>query len=647
MPPKKNKHRSFKAIFYTAAFLAVALLFMGIKGMDANRYRDQISVVLSEQAGREIKLNGPVRVGFSIEKGFGFSVEEVTVANPSWASNSLMARVGKLELGVKIIPLLSRRISISKIILSNAEIRVEDSANGESNLVFSSKKEVVVPANDKKAAGSGSAGMSLDIERINISKSQVAIINRDGAPLKIIADDISVKPSSKGVEIAFEGSIDGNKAKATVVGDDPFKALQSPWNFEGNAQYGKYNLFVSGVLKNDQKNVKIEKYKLTSGSTVLTGAMDVSYKGQRPDIKGAVESEKLNIDDLVPDEDKKEADKKAAKSENKQSEPVFSYKPMNLESFKKADLALDVSIGKIPLKVSSIDNFKARVILNDGAFLISPASMNYGDSEVKGQLKLDASSDVVKTSFLVKAHQIDFSKLFNLWGLESFISGKGDVDADIVSFGGSQHDLAKNSNGTINIVMASGKVDAQELRLLVGGVIDTIFPGAGFLAGGSMNCLAARFIIDKGLVKTNGVLLDSPTMSAAAYGGISLGSELINVRVVTDNKTGTPNLVPPVLISGDLANPKVRPEIEGVVQNVTGAFLGLSAPGENTNSVPEVVSVAGQNACVYTLDHPSAKKPTASNIVGKGAEAVNNAMTKTQDATKQILKGLGTKLFGK
>ena len=82
-------------------FLGLVLLigipgYYFIKNFDLNKYKSYASQIVEEQLGRKFSINGEASIGISLVPTL--ILEDVELANPSWAKNPEMVKIKKLEL---------------------------------------------------------------------------------------------------------------------------------------------------------------------------------------------------------------------------------------------------------------------------------------------------------------------------------------------------------------------------------------------------------------------------------------------------------------------------------------------------------------------------------------------------------------------
>ena len=148
-----------------------------------------------------------------------------------------------------------------------------------------------------------------------------------------------------------------------------------------------------------------------------------------------------------------------------------------------------------------------------------------------------------------------------------------------------------------------------------------------------MNCLAVRLIAKQGVLTDNGILIDSAPSTLLGKGGINLAKETIAWTLKARTKmVGIGSLLPALEIGGSLMHPSYKIDEAGVITNVVGALTGN---GVDTG-VPEMQTApAGQNACLYTLDHP--KAPATPTLLS--ADTLKNPGKNIQNIGKALIKG--------
>ena len=104
------------AVVVAAAFVVPFLIPSAV-------YKAQIETSASAALGRDVTLLGEPRL--SILPTISAQIDGAEVSNPDGFTDPLMIEAGTLRAHVKLWPLLSRRVEISKVTLDDATIRLE------------------------------------------------------------------------------------------------------------------------------------------------------------------------------------------------------------------------------------------------------------------------------------------------------------------------------------------------------------------------------------------------------------------------------------------------------------------------------------------------------------------------------------------
>ena len=116
---------------------AVIALYIIISSYDFNSLKPQITRAAKEATGRELKLEGDIKLKISLRPAL--VVEGVRFQNAPWGSRPDMAQIKRFEVQVALLPLLSKNIEVSRLILMEPDILIETDRAGKSNLEFEKK----------------------------------------------------------------------------------------------------------------------------------------------------------------------------------------------------------------------------------------------------------------------------------------------------------------------------------------------------------------------------------------------------------------------------------------------------------------------------------------------------------------------------
>ena len=114
--------------------LVVVLLVVGVAilmSIDVNDYRGQIADVVRDATGRELEIQGDLRLEISLQPAI--AVDGVLFANPAGMSRPHMATLKHAEARVALLPLLSGDIRVKYVVLEGLDVLAEVDADGRPN----------------------------------------------------------------------------------------------------------------------------------------------------------------------------------------------------------------------------------------------------------------------------------------------------------------------------------------------------------------------------------------------------------------------------------------------------------------------------------------------------------------------------------
>lgn len=252
---------------------AVAVPFL----VPVETYKAEIEKRASEATGRKLTIAGPV--SFSLLPSLAISARDVSFSNAPGATNANMMLLERLDVKLKLLPLLSGEVAIDSFVLEKPVIHLEKNRQGRGNWEFDTAKSAPAPA--PAGAPSQSAPRNApaahnplqDLRLGDVRLSNGAISYRDGATGKTYAADAvnlrlslpdldhalqidggltwNGKPVTLGGQVAAPRALMDGKASALVLGVDSdllkFKFKGNAANAEPMKIDGDIDLSVSNI----------------------------------------------------------------------------------------------------------------------------------------------------------------------------------------------------------------------------------------------------------------------------------------------------------------------------------------------------------------------------------------------------------------
>lgn len=113
----------------------VLLIIVGVAAIlilvDPNDYKDDITQAVHDATGRELTLSG--EIGLSIFPWLGLSLGQTSLSNAAGFGAAPFAQVNKVDIKVKLLPLLQQRLEMKTIHLDGLQVSLSKKADGSSN----------------------------------------------------------------------------------------------------------------------------------------------------------------------------------------------------------------------------------------------------------------------------------------------------------------------------------------------------------------------------------------------------------------------------------------------------------------------------------------------------------------------------------
>ena len=122
------------AVVAGVVVLAAAGIAVFVATFDPNSRKPQIIAAVQAATGRELTIGGQIGLSLSLQPTLEMS--DISLGNPPGFSRPQMVSLQKLQLQVALVPLLSRQIRITRLVLQQPDILLETNANGQSNWIF-------------------------------------------------------------------------------------------------------------------------------------------------------------------------------------------------------------------------------------------------------------------------------------------------------------------------------------------------------------------------------------------------------------------------------------------------------------------------------------------------------------------------------
>ncbi len=213
------------------------------------------------------------------------------------------------------------------------------------------------------------------------------------------------------------------------------------------------------------------------------------------------------------------------------------------------------------------------------------------DGNANGDVTIDASTG--NPSFALRADLTGMRALPLLRSLADFdkLDGRMQAKISVRSTGTSQRAIMSNLSGTAFAVFQDGAIRGLNVAQMIRSLTTSTLSGwqENKEQATDLTQLSASFKIDKGQAQTTDLNLVGPLVKMTGVGTIDLGTKQIGFRVEPklvmttegQGRAGDPvGLGIPVMIDGPWAEPRIYPDMQGILDNPDAAYAKLKEMGK-------------------------------------------------------------------
>ncbi|MDP1583218.1 MAG: AsmA family protein [Bradyrhizobium sp.] len=551
-----------------AAVIVVAGLLLVI-GVPSGFLTSEIQARVEQETGYRMTIAGASKIG--IWPSLNVTLNDVTLQDPKDRDGASRVTVGSVQADVTLASLWAGRPQVSELVISKPVLHVP-LLRERSGQLISSARPAPAPGGADNAA----------IDRITVTDGTVIFSNlRDRVENRLEA-------------INAEATIDADR-KVRITGTA--KASDHPLKFDINATVPappleRQNIPIEIVLEAPgqlQEPISAKAGVRLNGSTVMINGLsgmlgDAAFNGwasvdlaSKPLLKLDLDFQRLDLGGATPH---------GTSGAQPWSNATFDVSGLNYLDAQLRVSAAELAVGGAQFAPAAID-----ATLGSGVLKVRFSNLGAYGGQASGEVTADASA--AEPSFALRSDLAGVRALPLLSSVADFdkLDGKMQAKIAVRSTGASARAIMSNLNGTVFTVFQDGAIRglnvAKMIRALTSGTLSGWQQGPDQVT--DLSQLSASFKIDRGQAATTDLNLVGPLVKMTGIGTIDLGTKQIAFRVepklvLTTEGQGRAadpvGLGIPVMIDGPWAEPRIYPDMAGVLDNPDAAYAKLREMGQ-------------------------------------------------------------------
>jgi len=579
--------------------LLVVTIIVAPMLIDPNDYREEIQAVVKDKTGRDLSINGDLNL--SIFPWVGVGINEVSLSNATGFNAEYFAEIQEANVKVKLLPLLSRQVEVSTVVLKGMRLNLAKDKRGKTNwedMIQSSAEGDKKPSDTNADQASGAALGAIAIGGVQIVDASISWDDASKGEsynltdLGLSTDALSLG-SPMGVELAF--TVESSKPKATIRlkldGDVVINEGLNKFDFQDLAlaidaagepvpngamkvdiaTHLVADLAKSGSLTLDPMTIKFD-------DSTLSGKASVN-NFDKPAVTFDLAVDTINIDRYLP--------KTATEGSQSSAGNSASVPPPAAVALIPVQTVRDLNInGLFAVKSLIVNGLTAqeasvKVVAKNGVLNSQQSVKKFYNGSYEGKTTVDARQNTPRISVKEQVTGVDIEPLMvDLMG-ESKVSGVANIKAALTTRGNTVAAFKSALNGTAQFSFEDGTVKGIDVAALIkqgeavlkGDVSALAAQGTGETAFANMSGTAQ---ITNGLVNNQDLLMASPLINIKGAGTANLVSEVLDYRLTLQRTKALSeaeqadaedlkNMLIPVNVSGTFAKPSIKVDTKAIV----------------------------------------------------------------------------------
>lgn len=402
---------------------------------------------------------------------------------------------------------------------------------------------------------------------------------------------------------------------------------------------------VKSSLAYSKDKITLQKATLQLDGMNARGEMAVDLKGAVPFISGRLGVDKIDVNAYTGGASGEGAGGGGGGGGSAAS-GAWSKAKIDMSGLKAVNANLSLNAGNITYKKTTLSKAEVALTLKGGVLDAKLTNVGLYGGSAAGVLRLNGSRGVPSLAGSLRTKGVKaYPFLKDFAGFE-WLEGATAITAQVSAAGSSQASMVSTLGGKLNITFSDGAIRGVNIAKMIRGATKNILDGWEKEPAEKTDFseFSANFTIAKGIATSNDLKLIGPLVRLTGKGTVSMPpkrlSFLISPKVVASlqGQGGLDDLsgvTVPFKVEGPWANPKIYPDIEGILQNPEQAFQAFNK------------LLGGKNG-IKGLDAKSLEKVVKKKTIKKVTKEIDKVLG--EDGSKQLEElggGLLKNLFKK
>lgn len=614
-PGKRGQRWLAVLVFLIAAVLLLIALW------DWNWFKGPVERAVQAKTGRALHIGN-----LDVDLGRVTTIrgDSVTFANAEWAKRPQMVSADRVEIDVRIWPLLRGSVQLPEVRLTRPDALLQTAPRADQ-------------AGNWDFLGERSGGEPMQLQRLYIDDGRLQFLDERGRTdiqLAVRSGKAKQADAAPPLVVGGKGSWQGNAftlngntespleltdsghpfrihldgragathavASGTLINPFQFQTFSLQFRLSGQDLEDLYPLVgialpstppyrLDGQLTRDHQVWQYQKFNGRVGDSDLGGDVKVEVGGERPRLTADLVSKRLDFDDLAGfigappktgGDETANAEQKAEAARLAAKPTILPDTPYDLGKLRAMDADVRLKAQRINAPSLPLDDMDAHLKLDDGLLRLEPLNFGVAGGDIRSTIRMDARRPQIATSLKASVRRVQLGQLFPDAKLAEQASGGIGGEIDLSGNGNSIAAMLGSSDGTVAVGMGKGHVGNLIMELAGLDVAESL----KFLFTGDkqipLRCAFADFGVKDGRMDSRALAVDTTDTLIIGEGSINLKNEQMDLLLKPRPKDiSILALRSPLRIDGTFKDPSFRPDFKALgIRGAIALALGSIAP---------------------------------------------------------------------
>ena len=508
--------------------------------VNPNDYKGRIEAAVQTSTGRSLTLTGNIHL--AILPSLALELGPATLGNPpGFSASQPFASLQRVSLRVHLLPLLHHQLEVGRVEIDGLDLRLVKNAQGQGNWAMPAGK---TPPPAPQSATQASQMTLGGIEAVVIKDSRFSYQD-------MIADKVNVDIGHVATGVAVP--MKWNLNLTTASGARPIV-------LSGNAtlQYDAKSAHLTGL------DARIDDSTVRGNAAVTnltTGALGFDLSIDR-----------MDLDRYLGTTPKSARTPAQAAPTAQGQQPT----PLPTAALKTLQVNGKVAIGSATVYGMKLSQVEVGLAADGGVLHIKPAAAQLYGGTSTGDITLDAHGAVPVLDLNENLAGIEVQPLLTDFAKLNRVSGRGNITINVTAHGNTTPALMSSLDGHAAMNITNGAIQGINLWSAINSAVALVqrqsLPANSGGNSTPFDAFKASADLANGVATTKDLDIASGNLHVTGQGTANLVTEAVNYRVnaavLKGAGAGSALANIPLLITGTMTSPSVRPDTQSLVKSV-------------------------------------------------------------------------------